>query len=208
MIITWIGHSCFKLEEKDYAVILDPYGEGTVPGLKPVNDEANLVICSHGHFDHAAVEEVNVIPYEGEAPIWVERTIHSFHDPEGGSLRGENDINILRTKNIRLAHFGDIGCELKEEEKELLKNLDIALIPIGGHYTIDSKEAYKLAQEIKPKKIIPMHYRAQGFGFDVISTADEFSELSGRVTSLEFSSIEGEEDFDTQVIFLKPRNLG
>ena len=60
MNITWIGHSCFKIESDGYIVITDPYEDGYVPGLKPLRESADMVLCSHEHGDHNARSLVSV----------------------------------------------------------------------------------------------------------------------------------------------------
>ena len=52
MKITWLGHSCFTVESQGYKIVLDPYKDGSVPGLTLVREEAKQVLCSHGHGDH------------------------------------------------------------------------------------------------------------------------------------------------------------
>ena len=47
MKITWIGHSCFRIEEDGYSIIIDPYEDGSVPGLAEVRETADAVICTH-----------------------------------------------------------------------------------------------------------------------------------------------------------------
>ena len=47
MKLTWLGHSCFKMESNGYTVILDPYEDDYVPGLAPVRETADAVFCSH-----------------------------------------------------------------------------------------------------------------------------------------------------------------
>ena len=54
MKLTWLGHSCFKMESNGYTVILDPYEDDYVPGLAPVRETADAVFCSHEHKDHNA----------------------------------------------------------------------------------------------------------------------------------------------------------
>ena len=58
MKITWIGHSCFKVEEAGYRIVFDPYDDGYVPGLGPVRETAEEVLCSHEHGDHNARKRV------------------------------------------------------------------------------------------------------------------------------------------------------
>jgi L-ascorbate metabolism protein UlaG (beta-lactamase superfamily) len=59
----------------------------------------------------------------------------------------------------------------------MLKGLDAALVPVGGTYTLDAKEEKALMDEIKPRLIIPMHYRRDHYGFGNIATIKEFTDL-------------------------------
>ena len=52
MHIIWLGHSCFKIESREAVIIVDPYKDGSVPGLGNVRENADIVLCSHGHDDH------------------------------------------------------------------------------------------------------------------------------------------------------------
>ena len=49
MKITWLSHSYFTIESQGYRIVLDPYRDGSVPGLSPVRVEAGQVLRSHGH---------------------------------------------------------------------------------------------------------------------------------------------------------------
>ena len=75
MTITYLGHSCFKVESRGYVVVLDPYEEGSVPGYGPVREEADAVLCSHGHRDHGAVGCVTL--RQGEVSPFAVETIPS-----------------------------------------------------------------------------------------------------------------------------------
>lgn len=206
MIITWIGHSCFKLETKGYTIITDPYEDGSVPGLKDVRETANLVLCSHEHFDHNGRSAVKIIGSENP-PVSVTK-IETWHDEVRGAKRGANTIYILDDGETRLAHLGDLGCELEPEQIEQLKGIDVLLVPVGGFYTINAEQAADLIQKLHPRKVIPMHYRSteNGFGFDVISDICEFIQRMENVTVLQESSIDTAACPDTQVIVLLPQN--
>jgi len=60
MKIQWLGHSCFKMSQDGYDLIIDPYGPQMIPGTIPINEKANQVICSHGHGDHSYVKAVHI----------------------------------------------------------------------------------------------------------------------------------------------------
>ncbi len=207
MKITWIGHSCFKIESNGYTIITDPYEDGYVPGLKPLRENANRVFCSHQHGDHNAKDLVEII--EGQACPFTFETIETWHDEVKGAKRGSNTILIMDDGKERLAHLGDLGCELEKEQVQKLKGVDVCLIPVGGYYTINGKQAAELVNLIQPKIVIPMHYRdSRGrFGFDVISTENEFIEYMDSVLVLEDSCISTDQMTKAQVIVLRPRDI-
>ena len=209
MIITWLGHSCFKVEKEDgYTVIFDPTEDAYVPGIDPIREDADLIICSHEHGDHNArhvvslkggekdciIDEESKAPYvsfgEGNCPFII-TTLDTFHDDKKGSLRGKNRITILDDGSHKIAHFGDLGCMPEREQLEELQGLDVAFIPVGGFYTIDGIQAGELIKIINPRIVIPMHFRddSLGFGFDVISTVDVFLNAMGGGEFKEKSSV-------------------
>ena len=181
MKITWLGHSCFKVEKDGYSVILDPYADGTVPGLLPLRESANRVYCSHEHGDHNGRSCVEILKGIKSCPF--EHTeIVSYHDDVQGAKRGPNTIHVLDDGEVRLVHMGDQGCELTEVQKKMIGTPDVLLIPVGGFYTIDAAQAKKMADELGARLIIPMHFRSETFGFDVIGEVKEFTGLYEHVT--------------------------
>lgn len=204
MNITYLGHSCFKVESQGYSIVLDPYQDGKVPGYAPVRETADEVLCSHGHGDHCGVE--NVTRKQGGVSPFTVETINTWHDDQQGALRGPDTIHILDDGQCRLAHLGDLGCELTPEQKERLKGLTALLIPVGGYYTIDAAQAAKLAGELSPGLVIPMHYRGDGFGYDVIGTLDQFTALRDDVKEYTSSELELTPETANQTAVLKPQN--
>ena len=206
MKITWIGHSCFKIESDGYTIITDPYEDGYVPGLKPLRESADMVLCSHEHGDHNARDLVEI--RKGSVCPFTVETIDTWHDEVKGAKRGPNTIHIIEAEGIRLAHLGDLGCELEENQIRKLEKLDVCLIPVGGHFTIDGKQAADLVHRIQPKLVIPMHYRDDraGFGFDVISEADVFTKCMDSVVTLGECSLSTDRLPDARVVVLQPRD--
>lgn len=173
--ITWLGHSCFKVESQGYSIILDPYADGYVQGLKPLRASADEVLCSHGHGDHNAVDVIDV-KKGGASPLTV-TVLDTYHDDVKGAKRGPNKIHILDDGTFRVAHMGDLGCELTEEQKKALAGVDVMLIPVGGFFTIDAKQAKAVVDAVKPHVTVPMHYRSGKFGFDVLAELNDFTSL-------------------------------
>ena len=176
--LTWHGHSCFTLEENGYAIVLDPFGDGAVPGFGPLKLKADQALCSHGHFDHNAVQCVTIHPDASKKVCPFQITeIHSWHDDAQGTKRGENIIRIYDDGEYRVAHMGDIGCMPTAEQKELLKGIDVMLMPVGGFFTMEPGDVHTLVQELQPRMLVPMHYRGDDFGYDMIATLDKYLAL-------------------------------
>lgn len=205
MKITYLGHSCFKIESKGYEIVLDPYQDGKVPGYKPLRVTADQVLCSHGHGDHCGVECVT-LREGGKSPFTVE-TLDTWHDDQKGALRGADTIHILDDGQCRVAHLGDLGCELTAEQKDKLRGLTALLIPVGGYYTIDAAQATALADELSPAVVIPMHYRGEGFGYDVIGPLEAFTALRGDVKEYPGSALELTPETAKQTAVLRPQNI-
>lgn len=175
MIITWLGHSCFKLQDKigndGVTLITDPYSKEI--GLKLPSLEADLVTISHDHEDHNNTSAIKggprIIDCAGEYDvkgIFVEG-IASFHDEEKGEKRGENIIYRIEIDDISVAHLGDLSHALDSAELEKLVGTDILLIPVGGKYTLDAKKAVEVISQIEPRMVIPMHYRHPDLKFEL-----------------------------------------
>lgn len=175
--ITWHGHSCFQLTFQEYSIVLDPYENDYVPGLSPLQLQSHDVLCSHAHRDHNANSLVTRLPKKA-SPFRI-TAMDTFHDPECGKLRGHNTVHILECGGIRIAHFGDLGCMLTAEQISAIGALDVAIIPVGGFYTIGPQEAKALVDVLRPNIVIPMHYRGKSFDFDVLAGVDDFLALSG-----------------------------
>lgn len=173
MKIKYLGHACFKLISGDNSLVIDPYQDGSVDGLRPLRDSATKVITSHRHADHNGIDCVEIAA--GDENVFSIEEIPSWHDNQQGALRGPNTIHVIECERYRVAHLGDLGCELDAEQKRRLQGLDVLMIPVGGFFTIDADEAAAIAKELAPKCIIPMHYRGENFGYDVLGTVDLFT---------------------------------
>ncbi len=202
MELKWLGHSCFRITHEGYTLVIDPFEPGSVPGLSDVREKANAVLCSHGHHDHNWVQCVELVS-GGASPFTIE-TMETFHDPEGGALRGGNTIHIISAGGARIAHLGDLGCELTDEQVKQLGRLDAVLCPVGGYYTIDAQQAFELVNRLDAGAVIPMHYRSERFGFGVIGPAEDFTTLfpaeSVKKAASDTISITGGEKFEVVVL--------
>jgi len=183
VILRWLGHECFEIKD-DGTVVTDPH-DGAGIGLPRPQAEADIVTVSHGHFDHA--NGIGIVSKPGAVVIETpgERSIKgitikgiaSFHDNAQGTMRGKNVIFNIRIDGISFCHLGDLGHALSEEQLTEIGKVDVLLIPVGGHYTIDAGEAAEIMDMINPRIVIPMHYKTRGLTVD-IADAEVF--LRGR----------------------------
>ena len=168
----YLGHSCFRLDD---VLVIDPYKDGSVPGLADLRTMAVKVICTHGHADHSGVKCVEI--RDGECGFQI-LEVPSFHDDANGTLRGPNTIFVITSSDgEKLVHLGDLGHFPNDEQLAAIYGADYLLIPVGGYYTIDAEMAVKICKSCQPKCIIPMHYRTANSGYPEIAMVDEFLKL-------------------------------
>ena len=200
MIIQWLGHACFKITGNDEAVIIDPYEDGSVPGYRPVREQANMVLCSHNHHDHNAVGCVRLLPQiRGEFEV---EKLESYHDDCLGEKRGPNTIHLLTAEGYRIAHLGDLGCSLTGEQIGMLQDLDVLMIPVGGHFTIDARQAARIVSQLRPRITIPMHYREGALGYEVLAEVSEFTRQFDKVLWLTTDTLELSDELQDEIVVL------
>lgn len=176
-ILHYYGHSCFRFDDGQYSLVIDPFKNGSVPNLiieKPI--KANKVLLSHHHDDHDCVENVQLISSSFDVNV---DKINSFHDKVNGKERGNNVIHVILRNGLKIVHLGDLGDIDSIEDIFKIKNADVVLIPINGYYTIGAEEAYELISRINPKLVIPMHYykKENNSGYKDDNQLDKFLKL-------------------------------
>lgn len=199
MLIRWFGQSSFYIISDDgVKIITDPYMPTSAGGFLdygPIQMPADIVTVSHEHKDHSYTADLprgfEVFARPGIKTIKGVhiRGIKSYHDSEYGAERGQDIIFVLDVDRIRICHLGDLGYVLTPAEIEDIGRVDILLIPVGGKYTIDPKEATELVGRMNPRIVIPMHYRtdkAEMLPFAV----DDFIEGKADVVRLDSSGFE------------------
>ncbi len=179
MLIFYHGHSEFLLQTaQGYQILTDPYDAHVGYPMHEVDCDA--VTVSHGHDDHNYTQKVrgNVVIADRPgriafAPDVTVNGIPCWHDNRQGALRGENRIYILEADGLRIAHLGDLG-DWDEALAQQLCGLDIALVPVGGYYTMEPERAAALIRRIQPRVTIPMHYRTSANAAWPIAPLDVF----------------------------------
>ena len=184
MIISWYGHSCFKIVNQGghLTIITDPFDKSI--GLNPPRGNADVVTVSHDHYDHNNVKTISGNPFvvngPGEYEIKGIKIIGcaSFHDPEQGRQRGSNTIYLMEIDKIRLCHLGDFGQEkLTDQQVEILGQVDILMTPVGGVYTINGRQSVRVAEQLEPHLIIPVHYKLPHLKLEIAGLDDFLKEL-------------------------------
>ncbi|MGQ4892285.1 MAG: MBL fold metallo-hydrolase [Candidatus Njordarchaeia archaeon] len=168
--ITWHGHSCFSVVEKEsgFTVVFDPFKPET--GILPKPDvQGDLVLATHRHFDHENVEVVakwNAIKLKefigdrSVGPVKL-RGVLTYHDEKGGKERGVNAVYVVGFEEGIFVHLGDLGHILSDEQVSKINGfgrIDVLFVPVGGVYTIGPEEAVKVIKQLNPRIAIPMHY--------------------------------------------------
>jgi L-ascorbate metabolism protein UlaG (beta-lactamase superfamily) len=182
MKIKWYGHAAFLVtSDQGVKIITDPYESGAYGGqlaYGKIKDQVDIVITSHDHADHNDTKSLPGSPQivKGSGSKTVKgisfKGISTYHDSSKGSERGANTIFTFSVDGIRICHLGDLGHTLSNKELAEVGAVDILLIPVGGCYTIDPKEATHVAEQIKPKVLIPMHYKTEKCGFPIAPVED------------------------------------
>ena len=173
MKLTWLGHSCFLLEQDGYRIVTDPYTG--VEGYPPLSVSAHAVCCSHHHFDHDAVDAVTMLP-PVKSPFTV-REVETCHDEQGGALRGSNTVRVFTAGGVSVAHLGDLGHQLSAEQLDAIGSVDAVLVPVGGVYTVDAAGAKAVCDALRPRCVIPMHYHHAPYGLPNVAGVEDFLAL-------------------------------
>jgi L-ascorbate metabolism protein UlaG (beta-lactamase superfamily) len=185
--IQYIGHSAFKISTKGKSLLIDPFITGN-PLAANVDLNVHDILVTHGHGDHlgdslelskkynspitaifelanycakkgAKVQGINMggkVPFEWGNAVWLPAA-HSSGTPDG-TYGGEPASILVNIDGISIYHAGDTGLHYDLKMVGEFYKPDIALLPIGGYFTMGVDEAVKAAEWLGSKKIIPMHY--------------------------------------------------
>ena len=163
----------------DKIIYFDPFK------IEEETHDADIIFITHNHYDHMDINSINNIKNDNTiivAPKIMEDVISKINFQKYVYLNPFDEVNIdnyyikaipaynldksfhprsnnwlgyiVKYKDITYYIAGDTD---KTKENELVK-CDIALIPIGGHFTMDYVEASELIKIISPKIVIPTHY--------------------------------------------------
>ena len=192
--IQLLGHASFKITGEK-VVYIDPWKISET-------EKADIILISHSHYDHCSLEDIEkvadentnvLLPPDCQSKLGghFNGKVHLIEPNKKYNVQGilietipsynitkefhpkENDWVgfVITINNKRIYYTGD--TDLTEESKQV--KCDIALVPVGGNFTLNSKEAAELVNILNPELTIPYH-----FG-DIIGTkedAEEFKNLA------------------------------
>jgi L-ascorbate metabolism protein UlaG (beta-lactamase superfamily) len=204
MQVEWYGQSAFRLTDGATTVFIDPFddlGPMAQRGLRwdyPVIDgvEADLLLVTHEHFDHNGVGAIAGDPPtlrstagRLESPIGEVLAVASEHDAAAGTERGPNTLFAFTLGGRRVAHLGDLGqSDLRAEQAQVLGDVDLLFVPIGGGPTIGAEQAAAIAGRLSARIVVPMHYRTERIDF--LEPVDAFAQSAQRVEALQSSAFD------------------
>jgi len=162
--VKYITHACFEISGNK-TILIDPFfnGNETNPHY---NGNPDIVLVTHEHFDHADAGNMKgkiVAPHTVNIPNKIEMKIGDEKVIDGIKIKMIRASHyqskyptgyIITMDGKNIAHLGDTYLDGVDP----LGNIDLLLVPIGGHYTMNIEEALKAVEIIKPKMVIPMHY--------------------------------------------------
>ena len=209
--ITWLGHACFRLKSRDATIITDPYDKSL--GLGSLGQRADIVTVSHDHPHHNAIDAVKGEPMVIRGPGEYEvkgvfiTGVWSFADAANGKERGRNNIFLFQLDDLVVCHLGSLGHTLASQQVEAIGDIDVLLVPIGGHTSLTTSKATEVISQLEPKIVVPMHYST---GRETIESdpLDKFAKEMGLkewTPQDKFSAKAAELDETTKVVILEAK---
>jgi L-ascorbate metabolism protein UlaG (beta-lactamase superfamily) len=160
--IDWFGHSCFRLREQGVTIITDPYDKTIGYAMPRVR--ADIVTVSHeapGHSTTSAVKgEPKILSKPGEYEVRgvFVTGVQTWLEVTKGQAKEENVIFVFEFGDLTVCHLGDLAKVLTQAQVEALPNIDLLMVPVGGHGALDADKAAEVISLLEPRIVMPMHY--------------------------------------------------
>ncbi len=165
MEFTWYGQSCFRLKTRGAIVVTDPCGKEvgyTIPRLR-----ADVVTISHNHPDYSNCSlvqgDAKLINGPGEYEVkgvFITGIATDLKKSKGPD-RLKNTIYLFEFDGLTICHLGVLDHIPSQAQLQVLSDVDILLIPVGGGITINANQAAEMIGLLEPKIVIPMHYKTK-----------------------------------------------
>ncbi len=177
MRVTWFGQAACKLQGDTLNVITDPYTPDVL-GYKAIEETADVVLTSSDDDDaHCRSDLIpgspaiaNALDIAGEGqgegmvgPLKV-RAIAAEeweHHPRG--VANQNAMYRFELDGMQIAHMGDVGNALDEDQIAFFEGVDILFALTGGPPTIALPDLMRMIHRTQPKLIIPIHFRTLAY---------------------------------------------
>ena len=166
MVISYAGGQCFKVSQGDLTLSFNPPARDSKLASAKFGADIALVSLDHEDFngvENAAFGERQPFVIEGPGEYEVkEVAVRGFATPaEYSGKKTINTIYSVSLEGMNLCFLGALGsAELPAAAKAGLDDIDVLFLPVGGSGVLGHAPAYKLAVQLEPKLIIPMHYDA------------------------------------------------
>lgn len=235
MEVVYLNHSAFVIKTKYEGnkltkILTDPFNSEI--GIKFQSTEADVVLISHFHSDHFNLAGVKGLTQEGgldeshealkDKPYVIKnpgqyevkgihiKGVKSFHDAKNGEERGLNTIYTISNEGFRICFLGDLGHKLTDSQIEEIGDVDLLLVPVGGHFTINPEIASEVISQIEPSYVIPMHYKTKNHSSDMfadVKPLDSFLEAMGAedIKPKDSFTLSKSTEEETEVVVLKPQ---
>ncbi|KAJ5078249.1 hydrolase metallo-beta-lactamase superfamily [Anaeramoeba ignava] len=208
MKLKWLGHASFKIKTDENVIYIDPFAGDDY------NEKANLILVSHDHFDHSDAKKIEQIRTDSTTILTTSKQAEVLKGEEmkiGATVKVGNDvISAIPAYNIEKQFHpkesGFLGFIVTSNGKSIYHAADtdhipemkglkptVALLPIGGKYTMDPKEAFAAVKDIQPEIVIPMHYG------NIIGNSDDannFKELVENSTEIKVIILKEGDEID------------
>lgn len=165
MEITWYGHSCFRLTERNFAtVVTDPFDSKTI-GYEPLKLKADIVTVSHHASGHNFTDGVKGMSHtiEGPGEFEIGGVFITGVQTDGIGNKKKKDVTrntlyVFDYDGITVAHLGDLQEVPSQAEIEALGTVNVALVPVGGGGGLNASKAAEVVSLLEPNLVVPMHY--------------------------------------------------
>ncbi len=193
--VVWFGHASFLITDGERRIYVDPFV------LPERTEKADIILVTHDHFDHFNPAKINILKDKTTkviGPFGVVSKLgfgietkagskHSFGNIKIKSVEAYNNNKfrapgqpfhprglgvgyVIEINDMDIYHAGDTD-DIKE--MSMLESMDVALLPIGGTYTMTVHEAASAALTFKPRFLAPMHYNSEKYGISGIDADPE-----------------------------------